>query len=108
MNKCNHCKEYHPDWEICDAWIDSVREGKMRVKLKSQEEFKRMVREGEVKTIGGSDSGAVTHYGTAGKTTHVLSVDYDEYGQEFLVVDHPNPISREDYERRKVFFKEER
>ena len=79
----------------------------MKVKLKSAEEFQSMVRKNTILLQHASDSGEVYHYGTVGNPSHILAVWYDEYGKEYLVVDHPNPISRESYEKRKVFFEEE-
>ena len=77
-----------------------------KVKLKSREEFKKMERADEIEHIFTSDSGEITHYGTKGGISHIQSVWYDDYGDEYLIVDHPNPISKEAYEARKIFFDE--
>lgn len=76
----------------------------MKVKLKTAKEFEKLAKAGEIEVIGCSDSGEITHYGTKGNPSHLKSVWFDDYGQEYLVVDHPNPISRESYENRKIFF----
>ena len=26
MDVCKYCKEYHPDWEVCDGLIEYIRE----------------------------------------------------------------------------------
>jgi hypothetical protein len=77
-----------------------------KVRLKSQEQIKRLLQNGEIQHIFTSDSGEISHYGTAGNPTNVQSIWWEEYGQEFAVVDHPNPISKENYEARKIFFDE--
>ena len=92
----------------------------MRVKLKSQEEIKKMVREGKVSLWDSSDSGERTVYGVplSGETVKTdemglsgpvvtMPVWFDDYGKEYLVVDHPSPISKEWFERVKILFEEE-
>lgn len=78
-----------------------------KVKLKSHKELKGMVRRKEIERIFTSDDGEITYYGTGGNPSHIISVWYDNYGKEYLVVDHPRPISKDVYEQRKVFFNEE-
>jgi uncharacterized cupredoxin-like copper-binding protein len=77
----------------------------MKVKLKSYEEIKEMVKKGEVNLIHSSDSGEVTHYATVGNPSHVMSVWFHDYDSEYEVVDHSQPISKDSYERLQIFFK---
>jgi hypothetical protein len=79
----------------------------MKVKLKSKEEIKDMVKKGEITILYTSDSGEITHYGTTGNPSHVMSVWFHDYDTEYEVVDHPQPISKDSYEKRKIFFKNE-
>lgn len=78
-----------------------------KTKLKSSSEFKKMLRAGEIECLNVSDSGELAHWATKGNPSHVLTVWYDDHGKEYLVVDHPSPISRELYEKRKIFFEDE-
>jgi len=78
----------------------------MKVKLKSVKQFKKMVRNKEIECLGCTDSGEITHYGTKGNPSHVMSIWWDQHEEEYLIVDHPNPISRESYKARKIFFEE--
>jgi len=80
----------------------------MIVFLKSREEIDFLRREGKVVSVGCSDSGEMQHFAEASKgPLHVQSIWYDDYGDEHLVVDHPRPISRDAYEQRKIFYREE-
>ena len=72
----------------------------------AEKEFKEMLKKGEIQLISTSDSGEVAHYGTVGNPSHVMGVWWNDHGEEYLVVDHPNPISKDSYERMKVFFKD--
>lgn len=76
------------------------------VKSKSIEQFKQMVRAKEIQHLSTSDSGEISHYGTIGNPSRVMGFWWCDHGQEYLVVDHPNPISRESYEGVKIFFEE--
>lgn len=78
-----------------------------KVKMKSEKEFKEMVKNGDLKFLSSSDSGEVSHYGTATSPMHVMGVWWHDHDEEYLVVDHPNPISKESYERMKIMFKEQ-
>ncbi len=78
----------------------------MKVRLKTHEQLKKMIRCKEIKLHHVSDDGEVSHYGTLGNPSHTLTVWYDNMGKEFLVVDHPNIITKESYEKRKMFFDE--
>ena len=81
------------------------------VVLKTIEEFKNMVREGEINQHQTSEDGEMSSFscpwGTGEdppevhKGFHCL-----DHGEEFLVVDHPHPISKQQYEMIKIFFKE--
>lgn len=77
-----------------------------KARLKSKKEIKKLLREGKIKQHSISDCGEITHYGTVGNPSAIMSIWWDEYGQEYLIVEHPNPISREAYESRKIFFDE--
>lgn len=97
------------DIEQAKAWYIAgweKRGAAHKVRLKSQKAFKKLVRSGEIELLGVSDDGEVTHYGTKGNPSHILTVWWDSYGDEYLVVDHENPISKDSYEMRKVFFEE--
>lgn len=77
----------------------------MKVKLKSYEGFKKLLREGKIELLHCSDSGEIYHYGIPNvNPSPVLSVWYDDYGEEHEVVDHHRPISKPEYEQRKIFF----
>ncbi len=77
-----------------------------KVMLKTYDEIKKMVRKKEVQMMNIGDSGELMHYGTIGNPSAVMSIWFDDYGTEYLVVDHPNLISKADFEARKIFFKE--
>lgn len=74
--------------------------------LKSRSEIKKLEREDKIDHIFTADSGEITHYGTKGNPSAIMSIWWDDYGQEYLIVDHPNPISKEAFEARKIFFSE--
>lgn len=79
-----------------------------RVFLREKKEFRDMELNGKINHIFTSDDGEITHYGTIGNPSHIQSVWYGDYGQEYLIIDHPNPIAREVYETRKIFFEEKK
>ena len=75
------------------------------VVLKTSDELKKMVRSQEIQLLRVSDDGEVYSYGTIGNPSHVLSVWYDDHGQEYKIVDHPHLLSKPSFDRLKVFFK---
>jgi hypothetical protein len=75
-----------------------------KVKLKTYKELKEMARKGKIEILHVSDSGEVMHFGTIGNPSHVLTVWADNLGEEYLIIDHPNTISKDSYEDRKIFF----
>lgn len=78
-----------------------------KVKLKSNKEINELIRQGLVELLGSSDSGEIVHYGVKdGGQTHVISCWYDDYGTEYLVVDHEQPMGRTSYNNRKIMFEE--
>ena len=77
-----------------------------KVKLKTFEELKQMVKDKKIDLIHVSDDGEMYHFGTKGNPSHVLSVWASNFGEEYLIVDHDNPISSSVYEHRKIFFYE--
>ena len=79
----------------------------MKVRMRSIEELKQKVRAREIELVHTSDSGEWISYGVGKQPTTVKSFWWEDHEQEFLVVDHPNPISREEYERLKPLFTEE-
>ena len=80
----------------------------MKVKMKSAEQIEKLVKEGKLEVLGGSDSGELTRYGIKwGSATIVFSLWYQDYGSEYEVVDHPSPISKQDYEARRILFEDE-
>lgn len=81
----------------------------MKVILKSKEEIREMELRGEIVRLFTSDSGEVSHYGvknSGGSGQPIMSIWWNDYGDEYLIVDHPNPMSRDAYKARKIFFKE--
>lgn len=78
-----------------------------KIRLKTHEQLKWMLRRKEIQLHHVSDDGEMYHWGTVGNPSHVKPTWYDDMGKEYLVVDHPNPISKEEYERLKIFFNEE-
>lgn len=76
-----------------------------RVVMKDCCELKALLREGKVKIHHVSDDGEVQHWGTPGNPSFIHTFSTDDMGKEYLVVDHPNPINRNAYENRKIFFK---
>ncbi len=80
------------------------------VKMKSGKAITAMVRSGEIRHAGGCDSGEFSRYMWGDENTgpiHSVGLWFDDPGSEYLIVDHPNPISRCEYENMKSFFEEE-
>jgi len=82
-----------------------------KVKLKTANALKRFAR-----YLGGDMSESVTYFIEMGtnrpmennespqNSFHAKSFHALEHGEEFLVVDHPNPISKQEYETFKDLF----
>ena len=75
----------------------------MKVKLKTLKQISKMEREGKI-TTHHSDSGEWITVCTKGNPSHCQTYWYEQFGDEFLVVDHKNPVSKDVYELRKEFF----
>lgn len=80
----------------------------MKVTLKTHEEIKALIKAREIELMHSSDSGEWTSYGVGKQPTTVKTFWWEDHGQEYLVVDHPNPISRDEYDRLKILFKEDK
>lgn len=79
---------------------------KMKVRLKSLKEILKMERAGEI-TTHHSDSGEWITVCTIGNPSHCQTFWYEDFGEEFLVVEHEKPISKAHYEIKKNIFVEE-
>lgn len=77
-----------------------------KVILKTREKITNLIENEKVKLIDTSDSGEVSCVGVGEQPTFVMSIWYSDYGKEYLVVDHPNPISKTEYEKCKILFEE--
>ena len=55
----------------------------MKVKLKSLEKINEMIKNDEIEIMGSSDSGEITHYGTKGNPSHVISLWFSQYEEEY-------------------------
>lgn len=77
-----------------------------KVMLKTSEAIVKLIKNREVLPMHTSDSGEWTSYGVGENPTVVKTFWYDDHGKEFLVVDHPNPISKDEYDRLKILFNE--
>ena len=76
----------------------------MKVRMKSMAELKKKVRAGEIELVHVSDSGEWMSYGVGKQPMTVKGFWWEDHEQEFLVVDHPNIISKDEYERLKPLF----
>ena len=86
----------------------------MKVIMKSLRQLRKYGR-----NLGGDMNESLTYFirmsdGSLIKTSEnadesfiAVSKDVRDNGEEFLVVDHPNPISKREYEATKVLYKEE-
>ena len=72
----------------------------MKVKLKNYDDLLRLVREGKIQHQC-SDSGEWQHFGVGNL---YQSFWFDDFGKEYLVVDHPKPLNKEVYEKTKILF----
>jgi len=79
----------------------------LKVKLKGLDEIKKMERAGKV-TTHSSDSGEWITVCTVGNPAQCQTFWWDDFGKEYLVVDHENPISKEGYEVKKIFFRKKK
>ena len=74
---------------------------------KAAEEFKQMVRDGKIERVNVSDSGEWATYCTKSNPAFCMRFWWQDFGREYLVVDHDNPISKQNYENMKAFFDDE-
>lgn len=78
------------------------------VKMKSGKAIQAMVRSGEIKHDGGSDSGEYSRYRwEENSIVRMMGLWFNQPGSDYLVVDHPNVISKREYENTKIFFEDE-
>jgi hypothetical protein len=88
-----------------------------KVRLKSLDEIEKLEKEGKIRLMNISDSGEWRTYGVGPGAERGPTYDrgvvycktfwYEEYGDEALVVDHPNPISKGDYNDFRILYEEE-
>lgn len=70
-----------------------------KVKLKSKNKLKELVKDGRVRIIHASDSGEWTTYGVVdGAFTHILNVYFENYGQDYQVTKLDNSVSERELE----------
>ena len=81
-----------------------------KVKMKTYEALKKLFRAKEIRCRHVSDDGeymsvAIPYEDTGGYQS-VKGFWTSDLGEEFLVVDHPNVITKDEYERWKILFEE--
>lgn len=85
-----------------------MKEVLKKVKMKTRGELRLSIRRDDkfahMSTVLISPQGELLQRNEEAEDYTSVFIDYDEFGEEFLVVDHPNVISKAEYEFKKSLF----
>lgn len=76
-------------------------------KMITYDKLKQLIRQGKVKMDHCSDDGEYMRVSIQdGGVTHVMGFWTQDLGEETAIVDHPNILSKQSYEGRKILFED--
>ena len=77
-----------------------------KIRAKTHEELKALYRANKIQLLHVSDDGECYAYCTRTNPGYVFRIFAEDMGKEYLVVEHPRPISDDSYKDRRIFFEE--
>lgn len=78
----------------------------MKVKLKTEKQLKKLVKEGKIKLLSTSDEGSVVYGVPSGPYTFLFQFHKSAHGEVYEVVDADHCITKHEYDPRDILFKE--